>query len=107
MTDLELKVPRQVRGRVDVEGGGAAPSFGLRLAGGPAGEETLVIAPQRDGSFTVFLPVGEHRAAPALGLRGYTVQSARYGTTDVLKGSISIPATAPADTFVIQLKPAP
>ncbi|HEX4999123.1 MAG TPA: hypothetical protein VFY29_12920 [Terriglobia bacterium] len=105
VTDLDLKAPRLARGRVEVDGAGAAPAFGLRLGGGST-EETIVITPQRDGSFTALLPVGEHRASP-VGLRGYAIRSARYGTTDMLKGSISISATAPADTFVIQLSPSP
>jgi hypothetical protein len=60
VTGLELPAPatEDVKGRVTVDGGGPLPAIALMFAG-PYG--TRYVSVQRDGQFTVVLPLGEHR----------------------------------------------
>ncbi len=86
-------VPREVTGRLSVEGDAPAPSsFTLPLMPGAS----LTIRPQIDGTFRVLLPPGEYRVGAPLGLpAGYTLKSIVYGGTDLLRSQLKI---APADS---------
>lgn len=81
-------VPREVAGRVSVEGDAATPaSFALSLMPGMP----LTIRPQIDGTFRALLPPGEYRVGAPLGLpAGYTVKSIAYGGVDLLRSPFTV-----------------
>jgi hypothetical protein len=81
-------VPREISGRVSVEGDALAPSsFALALTPGMP----LTIRPQIDGTFRALLPPGEYRIGAPLNLpAGYAIKSIAYGTTDLLKSPLTV-----------------
>jgi hypothetical protein len=93
VTGVQLPVPREVTGRLSVEGDAPAPSsFTLPLMPGMA----LTIRPQIDRTFRVQLPPGEYRVGAPGGLpAGYTLKSIVYGGADLLRSPLKI---APADS---------
>jgi 5-hydroxyisourate hydrolase-like protein (transthyretin family) len=104
VTNLEFAAPRAVSGRVTVDGGGVPPRFGLRLISGASSEITIAIHPEPNGSFMVFLPVGEHRIGSAVGLPdGKAIQSLRYGAADLAREPLRISADGGAE-LSIQIK---
>jgi hypothetical protein len=88
VTGVELAVPRELDGRLSVEGDAPLPSsFTLPLMPGMS----LTIRPQIDGSFRVQLPPGEYRLGAPLGLPpGYTLESIVYGGIDVLRNPLKV-----------------
>jgi hypothetical protein len=105
ITDLNLPAPRLVRGKITVASGAAPQRFSLRLDGGPSGATMIVIDPQRDGSFGVFLPTGERKIGPAAGLpAGREIQAIKFGAVDALSNAVQIPVAGALDELTIQLK---
>jgi hypothetical protein len=95
---LQTAVPRQVTGRLSVEGNGPAPSsFTLPLMPGAS----LTIRPQIDGTFRVLLTPGEYRVGALSGLpAGYTLKSIAYGGVDLLRNPLKISAGDSADLLI-------
>jgi len=103
VTGVQVSVPRQVNGRLSVEGGAPAPSsFTLRLmrdGGGTA--PSLTIRPQVDGTFRVLLPPGEYRVGDSSGLpAGYTLKSIAYGGVDLLRSPLKISSNDSTDLLI-------
>jgi hypothetical protein len=104
VTDVELTAPRLVRGRI--EGGTPLQRFGLQLAGQETEPGVVFIDPQRDGSFNVLLPAGERTIGAATGLpMGLEIDTINYGTTDLRKSPLRVPAAGAVDELKIQLRP--
>jgi hypothetical protein len=103
LSGVQIEAPREVRGRVVVDGSSPIPRFSLPLVG--SRNETLVtIDPQTDGTFTVFLPAGEHRAGAPHGLpSNYAMESLSYGSVDLLRNPLRIPFND-ASELLIRLK---
>src|SRR5262245_59124414 len=100
---LLQSVPRQVTGRVSVEGGAPYPSsFTLQLMPVGAGRaSTLAVRLQIDGTFRVVLLPGEYRVGGSSGLpAGYTLKSIAYGGVDLLRNPLKIAADDSADLLI-------
>jgi hypothetical protein len=91
-------VPREVSGRVSVEGDAPAPSsFTLALTPGMS----LTIRPQIDRTFRVLLPQGEYRlGAPSGLLAGYTLKSIAYGGVDLLRNPLKVALDDSAELLI-------
>jgi len=102
VTGIEFIVPRirPVTGRLIIEGTGESGA-GLRLTFTvvhPNGSVEVLSAVQANGSFTVPLPVGEHRVA--LNLPGYSTRSMLFGSTELLREPLRLSATDNAPLIV-------
>jgi hypothetical protein len=91
---VEIVAPREVRGRVTASGSVLPMRFALPLSGaGGTDVTTVVIDAQPDGTFTVFLPIGERRVGAPLGLpAGSTIPSLTYGSVDILSNPLRVTA---------------
>jgi hypothetical protein len=101
LTGIQLVVPRQVTGRVSVDGDAPAPSsFTLPLM--PGGANTSpTIRPQIDGSFRLQLTPGEYRVGAPWGLPpGYTVKSIVYGGVDLLRSPLKVGPANSAELLI-------
>jgi hypothetical protein len=97
---LELAGPLFVTGRVVVAGGGNASRFSLPLQSA-AGEATITIDPQQDGSFRVALPAGAWQTGAPVGLpTGMKISSMTYGAIDISQAPLRVTAT---DTAVLTI----
>jgi len=93
VTNLQFVLPpmREISGRVAIEGGVQRPlSLQFVLNNAPGGSIAVTAATQADGMFKVTLPEGERRVALSVPGLGFTVKSAVYGTTDLLKDPIKV-----------------
>jgi hypothetical protein len=106
---VEIIVPaeREITVRASVEGGGQVPGFLLKLHTTPcnpscASEMTVVVKPERDGTFRTKLPEDERKVEVTQDELpfGYSVQSLTYGTTDLEKDSLKISGSATRDLEV-------
>jgi hypothetical protein len=108
---VEIVVPaeREITVRASVEGGGPVPGFLLRLSTTPckpncASEMSVVVKPERDGTFKAKLPEDERKVdvyrddLPF----GYTVKSVTYGAIDLMKGDFL--KIAGSDTRDLEVK---
>jgi len=99
---IEFLAPpvRTISGKAIIDGAGAAPA-GLRLAftvihpNGTVGIGPIV---QADGSFSVLMPVGEHRLA--LNVPGYSMRSMVFGSIDLLREPLKLTSTDTAQLIV-------
>jgi hypothetical protein len=100
---IRIEAPKEVRGRVVIDGSSPIPRFSIPLIA--ARSETLVtIDPQTDGTFTVFMPAGEHRAGAPLGLpSGYAIQALSYGSVDLLRDPLKV-SSDDSPELIIRLK---
>jgi len=98
-----VSVPRQLTGRVSIEGGAPAPSsFSLQLTSGGTGRaSSLTIRPQIDGTLRVVLPPGEYRVGAASGLPpGYMLKSISYGGVDLMRNPLKISSDDLSDLLI-------
>jgi hypothetical protein len=100
VTGLELPAPatEDVKGRVTVDGGGPLPAIALMFAG-PYGTRSVSV--QRDGQFTVVLPLGEHRMVLSGVPSPYRIVTAAHGSTDLLVRPLTIDGRAGDDVSVV------
>jgi hypothetical protein len=103
--EFVVRGQKEVTGRVTVEGSAPIPRFGLRgnLTGARTALEiqTISINPLPDGMFRLMLSEGERPLGELIGLpHGYTLKSATYGTTDLLRNPLKVSRT---DTAVLLL----
>ena len=96
---VEIVVPgqKEITGRIVVEGGATIPRIGLRVmtpddGRGGAWGSILTLNPQAEGTFRITLPEGEHRLDVPQLPPGYTLQSLKYGATDLLRSPLKIAA---------------
>jgi hypothetical protein len=104
VANVEILAPREVRGRVVISNNvDAAPRFSLPLVGiSGTADSALTIDVRGDGTFTVFLPVGERRVGPPAGLpSGYAMESLTYGGTDLLRDPLNV---LPTDSSELQIR---
>ncbi|HLQ77111.1 MAG TPA: hypothetical protein VK210_07135 [Terriglobia bacterium] len=104
ISGVEISVPRDVNGRIVVEGDGPAPRITLPLTatGTGTGTSSISIAPQIDGSFRASLPLGERRVGKPSGLpAGYSIKSIKYGTTDLLTDPLKITEADSAELTIV------
>jgi hypothetical protein len=91
ITNFEVRTPqpKEIRGRIVIEGNVPMPHLAFNVGGAP-----LPANPQQDGTFTITMPEGERQISvlPASVPAGYTLTSFTYGTTDLLKNPMRIAA---------------
>jgi hypothetical protein len=95
--EIRAPQPKDIRGRVVIEGNVPMPRLAFNVGGAP-----LPANPQQDGTFTITMPEGERQISilPASVPAGYTITSFTYGTTDLLKTPMKIAA---ADTMQLNV----
>jgi hypothetical protein len=107
---IRLPAPKEVRGRITVQGNLPVTvplprlTFSLApIAGIPASSASLPADLQPDGSFKIALPQGERGITVVAGTipPGYKLASFTYGMTDLLKNPLRVNATDSAELRVI------
>ncbi len=90
--EVRAPQPKEIRGRIVIEGSVPMPRLTFNVGGAP-----LPANPQQDGTFTITMPEAERQISvlPASVPAGYTLTSFIYGTTDLLKNPMRVAA---ADT---------
>jgi len=99
VTNFEVRAPqpKEIRGRIIIEGSVPMPRLAFTVGGAP-----LPANPQQDGTFTITMPEGERQISvlPASVPAGYTLTAFTYGTTDLLKNAMRIAAADTAELNV-------
>ena len=99
--NVEIALPgqKEITGRVMLEGSGPMPRFSFSPVQSPAtgtslASQTISINPAPNGTFRLTLPEGERTLGELTGVpAGYTLKTAAYGTTDLLRESLRIART--------------
>src|SRR4030095_58073 len=104
---IRMPAPKEVNGRVVVQGNASVPiprvGFSLApIAGIPGSGSHLPVNLQTDGSFKIALPVGERQLTMVTGTipPAYKLISFMYGATDLLKNRLHVALTDDAELRV-------
>jgi hypothetical protein len=99
VTNFEVRTPqpKEVRGRIVIEGSVPMPRLAFSVGGAP-----LPANPQQDGTFTITMPEGERQISvlPTSVPAGYTLASFTYGSTDLQKNPMRVAAADTAQLTV-------
>ncbi|HZI51806.1 MAG TPA: carboxypeptidase-like regulatory domain-containing protein, partial [Terriglobia bacterium] len=104
-TDFKISIPplKEVQAVITGGLGNVLPRLMLTLDAGTGGGTTSLSPPPQPGSrFNAFIPEGERRLT--LNVPGYSIQSATYGSTNVLRDPVKISSS---DTSELRIVVAP